>query len=209
MKSSAKKHTYSTLITDLSSLIEQGRKTAVRYINTALVATYWLMGKRIVEYEQKGKERAEYGEALLWRLSEDLTKQFGKGWGEAHLRAVRQFYLIYKDIEKRYTLCSESEQPIKTNIRHTSCSKFSDVKFQTLSGELFNKVFPLSWSHYRLLMRLDEPFKREFYESECVRGNWSVRQLDRQIQSMLYGSFSFQLGKLNSPLIRGGRGCVI
>ncbi len=119
MKKVTKTHNYSTLITDLATLIEQGRKAAVRYVNTALVATYWLMGRRIVEYEQKGKERAEYGEALLRRLSDDLTKQFGKGWGEPHLRAVRQFYLIYGDIEKRYTLCSESGKPVETNIRHT------------------------------------------------------------------------------------------
>ncbi len=104
MKKSTKTNKYSTLVTDLASLIDQGRRTAVRYVNTALVATYWLVGRRVVEYEQKGKERAEYGEALLKRLSGDLTKQFGKGWGEPHLRAIRQFYLIYGDIEKRYTL---------------------------------------------------------------------------------------------------------
>src|SRR5665647_3202584 len=107
MEKLAKTQNYSKLITDLASLIEQGRKTAVRYVNTALVATYWFMGRRIVEYEQKGKERAEYGEALLKRLSNDLTQQLGKGWGEPHLRAVRQFYLIYGDIKKRYTLCSD------------------------------------------------------------------------------------------------------
>jgi predicted nuclease of restriction endonuclease-like (RecB) superfamily len=196
MKKVTKTHNYSTLITDLATLIEQGRKAAVRYVNTALVATYWLMGRRIVEYEQKGKERAEYGEALLRRLSDDLTKQFGKGWGEPHLRAVRQFYLIYGDIEKRYTLCSESGKPVETNIRHTSCSKLVNAKFQTLSGELFSKVFLLSWSHYRLLMRLDEPFKREFYEVECIRGNWSVRQLERQIQSMLYERTALSKRKL-------------
>lgn len=69
---------YSILITDLASLIEQGRKAAVRYVNTALVATYWFIGRRIVEYEQKGKERAEYGEALLKKISIDLTPRFGK-----------------------------------------------------------------------------------------------------------------------------------
>lgn len=188
---------YSSLLTDLASLIEQGRKAAVRYVNTALVATYWLIGRRIVEYEQKGKERAEYGEALLKRLSDDLTKQFGKGWGEPQLRAIRQFYLIYGDIEKRYTLCSESKKLIEPNIRHTSCSELVNAKFQTLSGEVFSKVFLLSWSHYRLLMRLDEPFKREFYEAECIRGNWSVRQLDRQIQSMLYERTALSKRKLS------------
>ena len=189
------------LVTDLASLIDQGRRTAVRYVNTVLVATYWLVGRRVVEYEQKGKERAEYGEALLKRLSGDLTKQFGKGWGEPHLRAIRQFYLIYGDIEKRYTLCSESGKPDETNIRHTPCIELSPSqilpsKLQTLSVEFFNTLFPLSWSHYRLLMRLDEPFKRELYESECIRGNWSVRQLDRQIQSMLYERTALSKRKL-------------
>ena len=160
MKHLSKKHKYSTLVTDLASLIDQGRRTAVRYVNTALVATYWLVGRRVVEYEQEGKERAEYGEALLKRLSGDLTKQFGKGWGEPHLRAIRQFYLIYGDIEKRYTLCSESGKPDETNIRHTPCielapSQILPSKLQTLSVEFFNTLFPLSWSHYRLLMRLD------------------------------------------------------
>jgi predicted nuclease of restriction endonuclease-like (RecB) superfamily len=198
MKKIIRKENYLGLITDLTSLIEQGRKAAVRYVNTALVATYWLIGRRIVEYEQKGKERAEYGEALLKRLSDDLTRQFGKGWGEPHLRAVRQFYLIYGDIEKRYTLCSESKDSV---IRQTPCSelilcKDISIKHQLASIESFNKIFPLSWSHYRLLMRLDEPFKREFYEAECIRGNWSVRQLDRQIQSMLYERTALSKRKL-------------
>jgi predicted nuclease of restriction endonuclease-like (RecB) superfamily len=165
------------------------------------VATYWLMGRRIVEYEQKGKERAEYGEALLKRLSDDLIRQFGKGWGEPHMRAVRQFYLIYGDIKKRYTLCSESEEFTGSRIGHTLGSEL--IPAETLSARVqlppmgsFNKIFPLSWSHYRLLMRLDEPFKREFYEAESIRGNWSVRQLDRQIQSMLYERTALSKRKL-------------
>lgn len=78
MKRDIKPQPYSTLITDLASLIDQGRKTAVRYVNTALVATYWLVGRRIVEYEQKWKERAKYGETLLGRISNDLSPKFGK-----------------------------------------------------------------------------------------------------------------------------------
>lgn len=171
---------YSSLITDLASLIEQGRKAAVRYVNTALVATYWLIGRRIVEYEQKGKERAEYGEALLERISKDLSSRFGKGFSLRNLRNMRSFYLLF---------------PIRQTV---SAESLSDEKEQTPSAELLipqtvsgisetpMRKFPLSWSHYCLLLRLDEPFKREFYESECIRGNWSVRQLDRQIQSMLY-----------------------
>ena len=117
------------------------------------------------------------------------------------MRAVRQFYLIYGDIEKRYTLCSESGKPDKIKIRRTLCSelvpsKILLSKLQPLSVESFNTFFPLSWSHYRLLMRLDEPFQREFYESECITGNWSVRQLDRQIQSMLYERTALSRRKL-------------
>lgn len=201
MEKLAKTQNYSKLITDLASLIEQGRKTAVRYVNTALVATYWFMGRRIVEYEQKGKERAEYGEALLKRLSNDLTQQLGKGWGEPHLRAVRQFYLIYGDIKKRYTLCSESEEFTESKNGHTLGSELISAetlstRAQLLPMESFNKIFPLSWSHYRLLMRIEEPFKREFYEVEGIRGNWSVRQLDRQIQSMLYERTALSKRKL-------------
>jgi predicted nuclease of restriction endonuclease-like (RecB) superfamily len=186
MKNLTKTQNYSNLITDLASLIEQGRKAAVRYVNTALVATYWLMGRRIVEYEQKGKKRAEYGEALLNRLSGDLIKRFGNGWGEPHLRAVRQFYLIYGDIPKRYTLCSELLP-----------ARVSSTELQSLSVESFDKLFPLSWSHYRLLMRLEEPFKRDFYEVECIKGNWTVRELDRQIQSLLYERTALSKRKLS------------
>ncbi|MEW6558513.1 MAG: DUF1016 N-terminal domain-containing protein, partial [Elusimicrobiota bacterium] len=137
----------------------------------------------------------------LKKISDDLTKQIGKGCGEPHLRAVRQFYLIYRDIKKRYTLCSELEKSKETEKRRTSCIKLiparlSTVKFQTVPIELFSELFPLSWSQYRLLMRIDEQYKREFYESECIRGNWSVRQLDRQIQSMLYERTALSKRKL-------------
>ena len=185
MKRISKAQNYSTLITDLASLIEQGRRTAVRYVNAALVATYWLMGRRIIEFEQKGKERAEYGEQLLKKLSIDLTKRFGKGFSFPQLKNIRQFYLIYR--EKSYTLSSQLNHATKMQTpsaelpeKSQTLSSLSEIS-HTLSAKL-----PLSWSHYCLLMRLDESFKREFYEAECIRGNWSVRQLDRQIQSMLY-----------------------
>ena len=186
---------YSSLITDLASLIEQGRKTAVRYVNTALVATYWLMGRRIVEYEQKGKERAEYGEALLKKISADLTPRFGKGFTDRNLGHMRQFYIIYQEI--RHTLCAELPEERTGKNSHTVRAELLPIS-QAVSevSETLSRKFPLSWSHYRLLMRLDEPFKREFYETECIRGSWSVRQLDRQIQSMLYERTALSKRKL-------------
>lgn len=184
MKQPAKKHTYSTLITDLASLIEQGRKAVVRYVNTALVSTYWLIGRRIVEYEQKGKERAEYGEALLERLSKDLAPRFGKGFTERNLWHMRQFYITYKAIP--HTLSAELPDKAQKKT-HTVCAELYPIpRAVTEISETLSRKFPLSWSRYRLLMRLDDNYQREFYESECIRGNWSVRQLDRQIQSMLY-----------------------
>lgn len=185
---------YSTLVTDLASLIEQGRKAAVRYVNAALVATYWLMGRRIVEYEQKGKERAEYGEALLKKISADLTPRFGKGFTERNLGHMRQFYISYQKILN--TPCAELEEKPQEKA-HTVCAELAPIS-QTVSGisETLSRKFPLSWSHYRLLMRIEESFKREFYEAECIRGNWSVRQLDRQIQSMLYERTALSKRKL-------------
>jgi predicted nuclease of restriction endonuclease-like (RecB) superfamily len=190
MTKAVKKEPYSALITDLASLIEQGRTAAVRYVNTALVTTYWLIGRRIVEYEQKGKERAEYGEALMERISKDLSTQFGKGFSERNLELMRKLYLSYP-ISQTVSAKSLSVEKTQTLSAELSIS-------QTVSGvsETLVHKFPLSWSHYCLLMRLDESFKREFYESECIKGNWSVRQLDRQIQSMLYERTALSKRKL-------------
>ena len=191
---------YSKLITDLASLIEKGRRTAVRYVNTVLVATYWLMGRRIVEYEQKGKERAEYGGELLQKLSQDLNSRFGRGFSPDNLEAMRRFYLSYP-IAIPETLSRElhSEKPQIASGKLSYLKVDENIKkIQTVSGtsKALMRKFPLSWSHYRLLIRIDESFKREFYEAECIRGNWSVRQLDRQIQSMLYERTALSKRKL-------------
>ncbi|MBT9170910.1 MAG: hypothetical protein DDT18_01266 [Actinobacteria bacterium] len=195
MKKLTKTPNYSRLITNLASLIEQGRKAAVRYVNTALVATYWLIGRRIVEYEQKGKERAEYGEALLKKISADLTPRFGKGFTERNLEYMRQFYLTYPEIS--HTVCAELPEDRAAEKSYTVGTELIPIS-QAVSGisEALVRKFPLSWSHYRLLIHIDEPFKREFYEAECIRGNWSVRQLDRQIQSMLYERTALSKRKL-------------
>ena len=149
---------YSQLINELSSLIENGRRAAVRQVNTTLIATYWLIGRRIVEYEQKGKERAQYGLSLLKNIADDLTKRFGKGFTERNLEHMRQFYVTY------------------SKVSHTPRAK-SIKKSHTVRAESVLPNFSLTWSHYRLLMRLEDSYKRDFYEAECLRGNWSIRQL--------------------------------
>jgi len=179
MKQVTKGENYIDLLSELTFLIEQGRKAVVRYVNTALVATYWLIGRRTVEYEQKGQERAEYGEVLLVRLANDLSCRFGRGFSKSNLFMMRSFYLSYPESQIFQTVSGKLQLAnLKTNIS----------KIQAVSNivEILGQRFPLSWSHYCLLLRIDESFQREFYEAESIRGNWSVRQLDRQIQSMLY-----------------------
>lgn len=188
MNQPAIRKNYRNLITELSTLIEQGRKASVRAVNTVLVATYWLMGRRIVEFEQKGKSRAGYGEEILEKISQTLIHRFGKGFSLRNLRNIRTFYLEFpirqtlsaelKPFLINQTVSNKSQSKI---VRNRSAELSISQIWQTLSAK-----FPLSWSHYCLLMRIAESFKREFYEAECIRGNWSVRQLDRQIQSMLY-----------------------
>lgn len=200
MRKIAKSKNYSSLITDLAYLIEQGRKAAVRYVNTALSVTYWFVGKRIVQFEQKGKERAQYGESLLDKLASDLTNKFGKGFGRENLRLMRQFYLTYSRIQISQTVSGKLLPKKSQTASGISIIPVNEIKY-TLSiqpniWEMLTAIFPLSWSHYCLLMRIDEPFKREFYEAECIRGNWSVRQLDRQIQSMLYERTALSKRKL-------------
>src|SRR3989344_296355 len=149
MKKDIKTQNYSPLITDLASLVEQGRKTAVRYVNTALVATYWVMGRRIVEYEQKGKERAEYGETLLERISNDLSPKFGKGFSLRNLRNMRSFYLLFpirqtvsaesSKLENKQTLSTE----LSTILQTPSEESTLPVKSRTVSGK-FQKGYTLS-----------------------------------------------------------------
>ena len=161
---------YQELISRIGLSIDEGRRLAARNVNSILVATYWSVGRWIVEFEQQGKDRAAYGEMLIERISQDLTKRYGKGWGENQLLDIRQFYLTYRGLEKPHTLCGELETS-KTVLQ---------------SASITPRALSLSWSHYRFLMRIEDPAKRQFYDVECDKGNWSVRQLDRQIQSMLY-----------------------
>ncbi len=143
-----KKQEYSQLVDSIGELLESARKEVVRTINNILVKTYWEVGKRIVKYEQKGKDRADYGENLLKKLSRDLRLKYGKGFSRSNLQYMRLLYIKYP-------------------------------KCQTLSGKL-------SWSHYVELLSVSDDLARSFYEKQCVEENWSVRELRRQINSMLF-----------------------
>ena len=177
---------YDRFVHDIASLLEDARRQAARSVNAVLTATYWEIGRRIVEFEQKGMRRAEYGEELLQRLSVDLTARFGRGFSPDNLERFRIFYL-------RFPLPRISA----TVLRKSSTSDLAVV----LPG--IAARFPLSWSHYTRLIRLRSPESTAFYHTEALRGGWSVRQLERQIESQFYERTLLSRNK-TAMLRRGG-----
>jgi predicted nuclease of restriction endonuclease-like (RecB) superfamily len=182
---------YSNLFGRIANILVEARTKVVREINKAQVLAYWEIGREIIEFEQKGKARAEYGEELIKRLSEDMTEKFGKGFSEMNLRNMRRFYLEFPtQIQQTLSVKSQKFQTpsgkSETVSRKSSIQQTASGKFQmsrTLSDE-FEPV--LSWSHYCELLKVDEPLARSFYEQEGNQNNWSVRELKRQINSMLF-----------------------
>lgn len=148
------------LIKKISSLLKEARQKVVREVNQTMVKTYFEIGRLIVEEEQNGEDRAEYGTQLIKDLSRKLTNEFGKGFSVTNLQQMRRFYTVY-------------------SIQQTPSGKFQ--KQQTVSVK-----FKLSWSHYLKLIRIDNNDERKFYEIEAYQNNWSVRELNRQFDSALY-----------------------
>lgn len=191
---------YGDLISDISVLLDQARRTTVRTVNSILTATYWEVGRRIVEFEQGGKERAEYGESLLKRLGADLTTKFGRGFGAVNLSQMKKFYLLWPTEQIFQTVSEKSDEPVKgklgdeklqmTSAKSLTRAPANSPIFQTASEEsTLTKIaprFPLPWSAYVRLMSVKNDEARKFYESESVRGGWSIRQLDRQISTQFY-----------------------
>lgn len=146
MKLTANK--YNRLIKDIGQSIRKARTTAAQAVNTELLKANWEIGKHIVQYEQHGNERAEYGSDLLAKISKDLTDHFGKGFSRRNVLDMRRFYITHE-------------------------------KWQTVSAKL-------SWSHYIELMGINDDGARKFYERESIRENWSVRELEKRKNSLLF-----------------------
>lgn len=151
------------LLKDIKSIINDSKKLVVRNVNTIMLQTYWSIGKRLVEEEQNGNKKAEYGKALLKTLSKELTKEYGNGFSQTNLSMMRRFYIEYRI-------------------------------FQTVSEKL-------SWSHYLMLMCVHDLNARSFYQRECENSNWSVRELNRQIDSGLYERLLLSKGETNKKCL--------
>ena len=178
---------YETILSDVAALLESARRASVRATNAIMTATYWEIGRRIVEYEQRGESRAIYGKELLQRLGDDLSKKFGRGFGWRNLYQMRSFYLSYPAILQ--TVSAKSDQVAFNKTVQTATGQSGQIA-QTLPAQFslrdIASRFPLPWSHYVLLLSVKNPEARAFYEKEAFRGGWSVRQLDRQISTQFY-----------------------
>lgn len=139
---------YNGLLGKIGNLLDVAHANVAKSVNTILLDTYWQIGKHIVEFEQKGKNKAEYGANLINRLSADLTTRFGKGFGKSNLLYIRKFYITF---------------PKSGTVSHL-----------------------LSWSHYYEILKVDDPLEMSFYVNQCEKDGWSVRELKRQMKSMLF-----------------------
>ena len=176
------------LFEKVSALINQARKHVATTINVAEVYTKYHIGQYIVEDEQQGKARAEYGKQVLKTLSNRLSARFGNGWSEETLKLCRRFFMVYSN-------SVNSDYPIQKEIGKQRLSNSSVVLMNLNVVNSHCPEFSLSWSHYLILMRIENPDARSFYEIECAQQQWSVRQLSRQVGSSLYERLALSRNK--------------
>jgi len=176
---------YNNIRAEIVELLKAARSTAARNVNSIMTATYWEIGRRIVEQELKGEARANYGEQLLELLAKDLTKQFGRGFGNINLWRMRAFYRAWSEGQILSTLSKESAKLLP----------FNNISPLSSSISTLSVGFPLPWSAYVRLLGVKRPEARVFYETEALRSGWSVRQLDRQIGSQFYERIALSQNK--------------
>ena len=174
------------LFSRIASLIETSRARVVTAVNVSEVYTKYEIGRYIIEDEQGGSIRAQYGKKVLKELSEKLTRRFGDGWSVDTLEKCRKFYHIYM-------ISATPSRKLATdtsfNISETVLRKLQSTDTEETASNIDTISAPrfiLSWSHYIVLMRVTNPEARSFYEIECAQQQWSVRQLSRQVGSSLY-----------------------
>ena len=163
-------------ISDIKAIVYTAKQKAYQAADTYQVVSNWLVGRRIVEQEQHGQERAQYGKHIVELASETLTAEFGKGYSIVNIKSFRKFYLTFSDLLIGQTPSAQSENGLP-------------IKGQTVSAELeLSKMLPsnLSWSHYERLMRIKNEDERDWYMREAAQENWGVRTLNRNIGSQYY-----------------------
>ena len=209
---------YNMVLAGVVELLDTARRASARVVNSLMTATYWEIGRRIVEHEQGGEKRAGYGEEVVRKFSEDLTRRFGRGFGSAQVAAMRQFYQAFSLPENFQSVIGKSDilqsaigessaSLVPAPIGQSAIDQFNRGSSATLSPALerlgnIARVFPLPWTHYVRLLRVRGALAREFYAREALAGGWSVRQLDRQINSQFYERTALSKSK-STMLLKG------
>lgn len=176
---------YEDIRTGIVELLKAARSTAVRNVNSIMTAAYWEIGRRIVESEQHGAARANYGDELIKQLAKDLSTRFGRGFGVVNLSQMKRFFLAWPAKGIFQTPSEKSSTPSLINNIPGNASSVAAIASQ----------FQLSWSAYVRLLSVKSPEARHFYETEALRSGWSVRQLDRQIGSQFYERLALSRNK--------------
>jgi predicted nuclease of restriction endonuclease-like (RecB) superfamily len=180
------------LYADIKSILEQARGNAVRAVNFSMVIAYYEIGKRIVENEQHGNERAAYGESVLKELSKRLTADFGKGFTVANIEYFRKFYIVFSNSQKSDAVRRELDQSKSDAVGRILEEETSLPQDQLISNKIPDASIlqalrrELSWTHYRQLMRVEDEAARNYYMNEAAEQNWSTRTLERQINSLYF-----------------------
>ncbi|MDO8301660.1 MAG: PDDEXK nuclease domain-containing protein [Sedimentisphaerales bacterium] len=178
---------YQSTLVELTGLIETAKRSSARAVNSIMTATYWRIGQRIVECEQAGSIRAEYGTRLVKQLVADLTSKFGRGFSKRNLEHMRMFYMAW---------------PISQTVSAKSSPQIAQMTSAQCLISTISPKFPLPWSAYVRLLAVQNEHARRFYETEAIRGGWSIPQLMRQIDSQFYERTALSKNKA-AMLIKG------
>lgn len=170
------------LVNDLKTIVSKARSKAFAAVNYSLVERNWRIGKRIVEEEQNGEARAEYGKHIIEVASAALTEEFGKGFSETNIRTFRKFFLIFRNLEIQQTVSAESNLPKQQTLSDNLSSHFQ--KGQTPPAQFKLRLLP--WSHYERLIRIEDKRARDWYAKEAFKQGWSYRTLSRNINTLYY-----------------------
>jgi len=183
-----KQNNDNNFLAQLKQIIQQARQKAYSAINFAQVEANWLLGQRIVEQEQNGAERAEYGKYVIKLASQELTKEFGGGFSERTLRQFRQFYLMFPEFSIRRTLFAKSsDEKLLLEKNTLSSDNEANTNLAITARQISEPSFHLlSWSHIQRIMRVENSAARAWYLTEAAEQTWTVRTLDRNISTQYY-----------------------
>ncbi|MEZ3432432.1 MAG: PDDEXK nuclease domain-containing protein [Lachnospiraceae bacterium] len=178
---------FTSLYQKSKKLIDNARSNMGQMANTITVITSFWLGRYIVEQEQQGQERAKYGSKIIDSLSAYLTKEYGRGFSRSNVAGMRQFYMVYKDRENEIIQSTIGQFGQRSEIIQSGIGQL-DMTYARLP-------FKLSWTHYQILMRIEDKDERDFYEKEAIRSGWNVSTLKRQYHSSLYERLALSRNK--------------